>query len=417
MLRDSLLEGFAVGELTGPDTVRTALSEFQAIENRALRTGLALLPWLTIAVGIIVLIGDPHGFDIMLATGLAAAALALLGFQYLMQLIPQTFHSIWSRRIVGLGSPQVPHGPGETRGPQVPATDPSGSQSLEMRYLAFIQDFQRALNHPVGQWAMGAFLAVLGWVIWYEQFGGGPALVLELFLRPSSPQLPIDAWRYRVGFFAEPLLGLIIGLVAWRMIIVGLYIWQFGRRFDLTPQLGHPDGSGGLAPLGNLCLWNALIITIPALHLGGWIIAAPSFPQYAHWPPLLIRLLPVPMAGAAISFFLPLWSVHRIMLAKRAEIQRQLDQLGQSINHLARELLEGAGHLDEDEGEKKAKRLEVFRRIYQQYQNIPVWPINARILRRFIGSQIIPLLGLTGLGEPLVDILRAFISLLAGQSS
>jgi hypothetical protein len=121
---------------------------------------------------------------------------------------------------------------------------------------------------------------------------------------------------------------------------------------------------------------------------------------------LFLELLVVPIVVAAITFFLPLWSVHQNMVSRRAGVQRKLDELGQSIDRAARDLLDRADEIPLAEGEGKAKRLELMQQVYQQYRNSPVWPFNVQILLKFIGSQAIPVLTLIGVSEPIRQIVK-----------
>jgi hypothetical protein len=214
---------------------------------------------------------------------------------------------------------------------------------------------------------------------------------------------------------AELFIGLVIGLMAWRMIITGVQIWRLGRKFDLHPQLGHPDGCGGLEPLGNLCLWNALILTIPGVFLGGWIALIPETTYDPEYITIFYKLLLVPILWAPISFFLPMLSVHRILVAKQTQIQLELDRLGQSIDQLSHQILSQADEMEPEECTKKTKKLEMMRQTYQEYKNYPVWPFNYQILKKFVLSQAVPVLSYFGLGEPLLGAVKAAVELLKGS--
>lgn len=226
-------------------------------------------------------------------------------------------------------------------------------------------------------------------------------------------------WSLVIEFF----IAFIIGLMAWRMAITSIKIWQFGKKFFLKPQAEHDDGCGGLEPLGNLCLWNALIITIPGIFLGGWIIVGQSA-KYSLLPeaytfmaksytPLFFKLLLIPLVFAIISFLLPLWSIHHAMVTSRAAKQRELDQLSYEINQLDSKLLSQVDKLDPQESEKMVKKLELMQQTYQKNRFIPIWPFNTRIIVKFITSQAVPLLGLTGLGQPILKVIGSLAGFLS----
>jgi hypothetical protein len=91
------------------------------------------------------------------------------------------------------------------------------------------------------------------------------------------------------------------------------------------------------------------------------VVLGPSDPYGrvgAFWTPTYSVLLLVPLAYALISFLAPVWEVHQVMVAKRAEVWHQLDQLGQRINLLQRELLQQAEELEPDQYERLSQNLE-----------------------------------------------------------
>ncbi len=59
------------------------------------------------------------------------------------------------------------------------------------------------------------------------------------------------------AFIVEILIGVLIGLLAWRMVVIAVYTRRLSNEFHLQPQMWHPDEAGGLKPLGNLCLLSA----------------------------------------------------------------------------------------------------------------------------------------------------------------
>jgi hypothetical protein len=388
------------GSPPASDSVAQALGTFQVVRSRVLRWVLRLLPW-AILPYVIAVVGAR---DPMYTSGIVAAALALFVFQFLVQRIPETLGTLWNRNIIAAKPTTVLDDANPIEEALNSTANSLNPAPPEKQYRTFIHDFEGLLNHS-GQWAMVVFFALLGFASFPYEAGGLKAFIEDL--------RGWHSWRLWYELFVEPFTGFILGLVVWRMIIIGVQVWRLGKKFDLTPQPGHPDRCGGLESLGNLCLWNALLVTIPGVYLGGWIILGPSTEYGDFYTPLFSKLLLVPMALAAISFFLPLWSVHQAMVAKRAVLRQQLDQLAQSISHLAREMLDRADELEPEEGEKMAKKLELMQQIYQQNKHYPVWPFNLGILVKFMTSQAVPLLGLTGLGQPILKAITALIAFLS----
>jgi hypothetical protein len=372
------------------------LKTFHAVRNPILWWLLLLLPWpifLTLLVlGIVSLHyplfpGEPG--TVMFMSGLIAAALSLVAFQVLMQRIPSALGTLWSRGVIRAKAGQgIPH---QANGSQHNPNEQTALLPAEKQYLEFLNSFERRLDHP-GQWLLGLFFVSLV-VVW-------TAIVVEF--------PPLGS----INFFAiiiEYPIGFIVGFMSWRIIVTGVEVWQLGRQFDLNPQLGHRDNCGGLEPLGNLCLWQALIVSIAGIHLGGWIalgvVLGPADPYGrvgVSWTPTYSVLLLVPLPSL-ISFLAPVWGVHQVMVAKRAEVWHQLDQLGQRMNLLQRELLERAEELEPDQYKRLSQTLEQMRRAHEQNKSFPVWPFNLATYLKFTLSQLIPSLGL------LISIISPFL--------
>jgi hypothetical protein len=155
----------------------------------------------------------------------------------------------------------------------------------------------------------------------------------------------------------------------------------------------------GLEPLGDLCLWDALIVSFAAIYLGSWLIVSPDYAYLIGFFHLLWILVPF----AAIGFVLPLWNTHKVMVAKRKELLDKLDELAEQIGDEWRDVLESVHKLTPDESGEKLKRLELMQQIYHKQKKARVWPINTSIGVKFATSQVVPLLGLTGLGPKIVD--------------
>lgn len=371
------------------------MNDFQAVRNPALSWTLKILPFAVLVMAVIALTVLN---DTMFSSGLTAAALSLLAFASLMQRIPRTLGALWNRKIIVERISN--HDTEKPAGEIGSKTSGALSDSLERDYSAFVLESQEDLNKPA-QWAAGLSFALL-------VFAWEPRRPLDFLMGP---------WDViAINQIAEHFIAFIIGLMAWRMLVVGVEVWRLGKRFDLNPQLGHPDSCGGLEPLGNLCLWNALILALPGAFLGGWIILGPSTRYDDIYTGLFYKLLLIPVSWAAISFFLPLWSVHEILLAKREAVRLQLDQLGRSIDSLAHQMLDHAHELEPEESEKMAKKLEIMRQTYQQNKDYPVWPFNYEILKKLALSQAVQVLSLTGLGKPIIDAVKIVVDLLNGLS-
>lgn len=309
----------------------------------------------------------------MFSTGLFSAAMALFAFQVLMNRISTIFGTLWRRgSIVGLK--------GQTT---------SKKESVDS-YHQFIREVEAQLNNKY-QWVMGGVFAVLV-LVWYlpilMTLGNGFIIIL--------------------GLVVEVIIALLIGTVVWRMVLISWQVWHLPETYELEIQVVHPDQCGGLEPLGNLCLWNALILAVAGIFLGGWISIGPNtqFADYAEAYSQIFRvLLAVPIILSFVSFLLPLWTTHRVMVEKKAEIQIRLDELAKSIYAESTVLLNKTGDMNFEKGDERNKRLSLMRNVYSQHQRIPTWPINTNIIYKFVAAQAMPVLSFIGIADPFVKIL------------
>jgi hypothetical protein len=321
----------------------------------------------------------------MFSTGLFAAALALFAFQILMNQISTIFGTLWRR--------------GSIAG--VKGQDKSAEEAIES-YNQFIREVEDQLNNKY-QWVMGGVFAALV-LVWYFpillRLGGGFIILL--------------------GLVVEIIIALLIGTVVWRMVFISWQVWHLPEKYELEIQVVHPDQCGGLEPLGNLCLWNALILAVAGIFLGGWISIGPNTPysEYAEAYSQIFRvLLIVPILLSFASFLLPLWTTHRVMVEKKAEIQIRLDELAKFIYAESTILLNKTGDMDFENGDERNKRLNLMRSVYSQHQQIPTWPINMNIIYKFAAAQAMPVLSFIGFADPFVKVLSDVIRLAVQNGS
>ena len=99
--------------------------------------------------------------------------------------------------------------------------------------------------------------------------------VIDLFTGPGARS--IDAyWPLLLTMLAESLLGFALGLVLCRILVFSIKFRELVYLFYLLFHLYHLYRCGGFRSLGDLCLWNALLVTVPAIFLGIWVVLAPS---------------------------------------------------------------------------------------------------------------------------------------------
>lgn len=409
-----------------------ALQDFAPFSNTFLNGLVGFLPGAILAFILfdILVLRAFLVYDPMLLSGLLAAAIA--GFLLYTQIrgLPDVLRTLWDRRALGLrkdrrspasppaGTPRslwhwLPAGwrPSRVAPPPLPA-------SFEQAFHAYVGDFQAWLNHRLS-WLLGLFFALVLAFSFSYRFGQGFSFAWFGYLFGPIP------WVDSLGILGQIVIAYLIGLLAWRMLVIAVQVSRLGDRFDLHVQVQHPDKSGGLKPLGDLCFSNALIISILGIFLGGWIIlidfslANPGsasllagFGGYQRWEPFFRQLLLIFVALAVLAFFMPLYAVHLAMLRKRVEIQQMLDGISARIDQLTMQLLDRAEDMGVEQAEQVAKEIAHLQQVYQNNSQIPVWPFDKIHLFKFVSTQAVPILGLTNIGPGILELVKSLLGLL-----
>ena len=218
-------------------------------------------------------------------------------------------------------------------------------------------------------------------------------------------------------------------LMVWRMFVIAWGIRELGKNFNIAPNWYHPDKSGGLLPIGQTCLWMAGVVAIPGTYLGIWqalcsgsgIAVCNNILRLETRIFYFQQLLALVILAALVVFIWPLWTTHQVMVKKRTELhQKELKIIGQKINDISKRKLQifaynPSANQDEqkesdksivDESENLQLELEALQKAYTDLEKLPVWPFNKDTFLQLISTQGIPLLGLTGIGPKVIELLE-----------
>lgn len=350
---------------------------------RLLSIAAIVLPCLLI-VFTLVLLTLSRG-DLMFYTGLLAAALASTLLITLGAAVPEAFAAMWTRQLL------------ISRKTSQPAS--------KVEYEAFLKSFRGWADGP-GGWVVAALFAVFA----VPQFFP-PGTIDNVGSRGLEGLLiPLRAMAVEevIGIAVTAAVGFVLGFFAWRMTIVGAYVYRLGVSFNCRVQSQHPDGAGGLASLGTICLINALILIVPSAFLGLWrtVIAKDlggyrePYLVYENW---FAVLLAVTVVLTLAAFIVPLYGVRRAMLLEKAARQEELDRISDAIEVLTRAMRAAAGKGDTVEVEKLKAQRAILADLYANERDIPTWPVNTAIVRSYIVSQLVPLLSVTKLTDALAQ--------------
>lgn len=364
------------------------LSQLDPLWTRVLKPVVVMLSIIAIIIGIAGFFAE----DPLYASVMISISFSFFTSCKLMKQLPETFGIVWNRNIRN----SRPSEGISTDKYDLKIDDRRNNESLKPEaFTTFMQKFSSRLSRPI-QWFISVGFSLIGVISWRL-----------IYLDTHGSFIDVEPYRTvcrNLGslvkniiefsaLVSELAIGILVGLIAWRIFTIGRYITLLNRDFILRPQLLHPDRVGGLKPLGDLGLLNAMIIAIPSINLAGWIIAAPIFYEKRYgdlYTDMLLLLLVVALASARKVLWLPFRGVHYVMVEARAKIIPLAEKSYENILNLSDQLLRQAAGDNLEDIEKTATRLSLLQKVYQDYQYLPVWPFRLRIL---ILQQAIPILG------------------------
>jgi hypothetical protein len=181
--------------------------------------------------------------------------------------------------------------------------------------------------------------------------------------------------------------GSVVGAWAGRMAGYGRLGHVLAKRgLQLRVVSGHPDGAGGLRPIGAFYLYQSLMASLPAVFLIVWGLLFWLRRQYRDADQYL-WLLALAILVEVLVFVHPMLSVHASMREQRKAFLARADRLSRAID-TTQARLEDTG-LEERDAVKQQLAELVDR--YQTLEKTPTWPMD-RSIRRQITLQNLGLL-------------------------
>lgn len=236
-------------------------------------------------------------------------------------------------------------------------------------------------------------------------------------IREIEPQLlgewfaeRLEHWSHRTGLVISAVLGLAFlaaygltplsneaGVIVFTVVsvvaayVIGRYVGQamlFGRLHHacdesgakLVLQPGHLDGAAGWRPLGQLYFRQALLLALPAAHLGAWWLLIPMVDDYHEWRQPYAWLLAVVVLWELAAFIGPMFAFHTEMSRQKQELLREADRAGQEFASLKAQL---ATAEDTAVRTQLNERLAVLTERYRTLEHVPTWPVDRATRRKF----------------------------------
>jgi hypothetical protein len=201
--------------------------------------------------------------------------------------------------------------------------------------------------------AGGLFLELSYWRYWVTG-PGGAYLLLDLIAASA-----VGAWAGRMAGYGR--LGQVLAK----------------RGLQLRVVAGHPDGAGGLRPIGAFYLYQSLMASLPAVFLIVWGVLFWLWHDYQDADQFL-WLLALAILVEVLVFVHPMLSVHASMREQRKAFLATADRLSRAIE-TTQARLEDTG-LEERDAIKQ--QLAEMGERYQTLEKTPTWPMDQYIRRR-----------------------------------
>lgn|GEM_PF-1354579 len=259
---------------------------------------------------------------------------------------------------------------------------------LEKDFAAFADVWAKRFRRAnfIGQVAgiaIGAVLAYLTKRIYINSDSG-------FWISEQQVLLPVGY----VYVYCIALLYALITMYVLRSILISVFLNQLVQRAELHMMPFHPDKCGGFRPVSRLGLRNQYTLTILGLNV---VLLATMTHYYLTQSSSLKELVIVAAFAYAILgpvvFIGPLMPFRTGMQHEKNEWMREIAyRVRFELERLRKQIRAG------DVAKEDEEFIDRLRRIGGVVDELPVWPFDARTLRRFATAYIVPV-GVTAIGK------------------
>jgi len=217
---------------------------------------------------------------------------------------------------------------------------------------------------------------------------GGALLVTSVWIVIASGGVP--AWLLGPAAAAaifQAAAGAVAGSWLGRMVSYGRLIGKAGLRQNklvLRVIPGHPDGAGGLKPLGAFYLFESMTASLPAVFLSVWVLLfslggpSPLWSAYRVYLDPYLVLLATAILFEVLVFVIPMKSAHDVMNLEKHELfLPEADRLFPAGAPGG----PGSPALPPSSDDPAVQQRLIER--FNELNDVPTWPIDASIRRRF----------------------------------
>jgi hypothetical protein len=202
-----------------------------------------------------------------------------------------------------------------------------------------------------------------------------------------------------------------ISTAFWVIFVIARYIQMLPDFFRIDVQFKHNDGSGGWGEIGGvvmqiagMCLVLLVFFSIALIYVINLPISGKDSINSTIWVIYIFGGIGIPVLIVLINiaFFVPIWGIHKAMLAAKTDFQNDaIKTLGKFEAEL-KELLQtenpSAAEIEEIE-----KKIDAAQLIYPQGLRLNTWPFSTNVFIAFLSTQIIPVISVIAAITSLVN--------------
>ena len=174
-----------------------------------------------------------------------------------------------------------------------------------------------------------------------------------------------------------------------RTFAISFLLANVVRFGDIRMLPFHPDKCGGLRPVGRLALRNQYGLSVMGINV---VLFALTSMLYLAAPPALYLLVGLAVVAylivGPVLFVGPLLPFRTGMIRTKSELMSEVAyRLSIELSRIRGELKAGSITRDDEE------LIDRLRKIGSVVDELPVWPFDAGILRRFLTAYVVPVAG------------------------
>lgn len=196
-----------------------------------------------------------------------------------------------------------------------------------------------------------------------------------------------------------------VGLIFWKMLVTCWYFLAIPDYYDLNIKHGHPDGAGGLLPIGIVGLKMIYISMTPSiLSVTLIILSFTNIPTMTANDVLLFRFAPLGLAFGLLGTIIgiiPIIKIHQNMVEKKITQTSKLNQIVNVVLTLKEEQLKLMDKGDFKKNDDLNKTILSYENLHKEIRNYRTWPLNKEITTQIAATQTL----LLGQAFALIELL------------